>query len=45
MKAAVIGGGLAGVECAKALSENGIEVERSYNPRLKYIEAIDKRYF
>ena len=25
--------------------ENGIEVERSYNPRLKYIEAIDKRYF
>lgn len=27
MKAAVIGGGLAGVECAKALSKNGIEVD------------------
>ena len=27
MKAAVIGGGLAGVECARALSENGIEVD------------------
>ena len=25
--------------------ESGIEVERSYNPRLKYIEAIDKLYF
>lgn len=25
--------------------ENGIEVEQSYNPRLKYIEAIDKKYF
>ena len=24
---------------------NGIEIERSYNPRLKYIEAIDKKYF
>lgn len=27
MKAAVIGGGLAGVECAKALSKNGIKVD------------------
>lgn len=27
MKAAVIGGGLAGVECAKALSRNGIKVD------------------
>ena len=27
MKAAVIGGGLAGVECAKALSKNGILVD------------------
>ena len=25
--------------------ESGIEVERAYNPRLKYIEAIDKLYF
>lgn len=25
--------------------ESGIEVERSYNPRLKYIDAIDKLYF
>ena len=25
--------------------ENGIEIEKSYNPRLKYIEAIDKKYF
>ena len=25
--------------------ENGIEIEQSYNPRLKYIEAIDKKYF
>ena len=25
--------------------ENGIEIERSYNPRLKYIEAIEKKYF
>ena len=25
--------------------ENGIEVEQSYNPRIKYIEAIDKKYF
>ena len=27
MKAAVIGGGLAGVECAKALSKYGIQVD------------------
>ena len=25
--------------------DNGIEIEHSYNPRLKYIEAIDKKYF
>ena len=25
--------------------ENGIEIEQSYNPRIKYIEAIDKKYF
>ena len=25
--------------------ENGIEIEKSYNPHLKYIEAIDKKYF
>ncbi len=25
--------------------QSGIEVERSYNPRLKYIDAIDKLYF
>ena len=25
--------------------ENGIEIEQSYNPRLKYIEAIEKKYF
>lgn len=25
--------------------ESGIEVARAYNPRLKYIEAIDKLYF
>ncbi len=25
--------------------ENGIEIEQSYNPRLKYIDAIDKKYF
>lgn len=25
--------------------ESGVEVERSYNPRLKYIDAIDKLYF
>ena len=24
---------------------NGIEIEHSYNPRLKYIEAIEKKYF
>lgn len=24
---------------------NGIEIEQGYNPRLKYIEAIDKKYF
>ena len=26
-------------------NESGIEVERSYNPRLKYIDAIEKLYF
>ena len=25
--------------------ESGVEVVRSYNPRLKYIDAIDKLYF
>ena len=25
--------------------ESGVEVARSYNPRLKYIDAIDKLYF
>ncbi len=25
--------------------ESGVEVERSYNPRLKYIDAIEKLYF
>ena len=25
--------------------DNGIEIEKAYNPRLKYIEAIDKKYF
>ena len=25
--------------------ESGVEVQRSYNPRLKYIDAIDKLYF
>ena len=25
--------------------QSGIEVEKSYNPRLKYIDAIDKLYF
>ena len=25
--------------------DNGIEIEHGYNPRLKYIEAIDKKYF
>lgn len=25
--------------------ENGIEVEQSFNPRLKYIEAVDEKYF
>ena len=25
--------------------DNGVKVEKSYNPRLKYIEAIDKLYF
>ena len=25
--------------------ENGVEIEKSYNPRLKYIEAIEKKYF
>ena len=25
--------------------ESGVEVERAYNPRLKYIDAIDKLYF
>ena len=24
---------------------NGIEIEQGYNPRLKYIDAIDKKYF
>lgn len=24
---------------------NGIEIEQGYNPRLKYIEAIEKKYF
>lgn len=24
---------------------NGVEIEQGYNPRLKYIEAIDKKYF
>ncbi len=27
------------------IKENGILVERSYNPRLKYIDAVDKLYF
>ena len=25
--------------------ENGIEIEQGYNPRLKYIDAIEKKYF
>ena len=25
--------------------ENGIEIEKAYNPRLKYIDAVDKKYF
>ena len=25
--------------------DNGIEIEQGYNPRLKYIDAIDKKYF
>ena len=25
--------------------ENGIEIEKAYNPRLKYIEAVEKKYF
>ena len=25
--------------------ENGIEIEKSFNPRLKYIDAVDKKYF
>ena len=25
--------------------DNGLEIEQGYNPRLKYIEAIDKKYF
>ena len=24
---------------------NGVEIEKAYNPRLKYIEAIEKKYF
>lgn len=24
---------------------NGIEIEKAYNPRLKYIEAVEKKYF
>ena len=39
MKAAVIGGGLAGVECAKALSENGIEVDLYEQKPEKYSPA------
>ncbi len=27
------------------IKENGVLVERSYNPRLKYIDAVDKLYF
>ena len=30
------------LDCFK---ENGIEIEKAYNPRLKYIDAIDKKYF
>ncbi len=30
------------LECFK---DNGVEIEQGYNPRLKYIEAIDKKYF
>lgn len=29
----------------KSFLENGYEIERSYNPRLKYIDAIEKAYF
>jgi recombination protein U len=29
----------------KFFLEKGYEIERSYNPRLKYIEAIEKAYF
>ena len=29
----------------KCFEENGIEIEKAYNPRLKYIDAIDKKYF
>ena len=25
--------------------ENGVEIEKAFNPRLKYIDAIDKMYF
>ena len=25
--------------------ENGIEIEKAYNPRLKYIDAVEKMYF
>lgn len=25
--------------------DNGVEIEQGYNPRLKYIEAIEKKYF
>lgn len=25
--------------------ENGIEIEKTYNPRLKYIDAVEKMYF
>ena len=25
--------------------DNGVEIEKAYNPRLKYIDAIEKKYF
>ena len=30
------------IDCFEA---NGIEIEQGYNPRLKYIDAIEKKYF
>ena len=39
MKAAVIGGGLAGVECASALSKNGIEVDLYEQKPVNYSAA------